>query len=92
VPGAGPLSLTRGADGGATLRIALPFATSADVNLARHGDDLVVTVGSHRRILALPSALRAHSVAGARLRDGTLRVRFRPDCDAGADTGDEVPT
>ncbi len=90
-PSSGPLSLARAPGGGATLRMALPFATSADVNLARHGDDLVVTVGSHRRILALPVGLRAQTVTGARLEDGVLRVRFRPDDGAGAADRPEVP-
>jgi arsenite/tail-anchored protein-transporting ATPase len=75
-PGPGPLELARDADGGTTLRMALPFASSADVDLARHGDELVVTVGSHRRVLALPAALRAQAVTGARLEEGVLRVRF----------------
>ena len=52
------------------LRIALPFAQKHDVDLARHGDELVVTVGSYRRVLALPAALRRHTVAAARVEDG----------------------
>ena len=63
---------------GATLRIALPFADKSDIDLARHGDELVVTVGSYRRLLSLPAALARHSVAGARVEDGSLQVRFRP--------------
>jgi arsenite-transporting ATPase len=59
------------------LRIALPFASREDVDLARHGDELVVTVGSYRRLLALPAALARHAVAGARVEDGALQVRFR---------------
>ena len=47
--------------------------------LVRKGDELVVTVGSYRRVLALPSALRRCEVEGAALRDGRLRVRFTPD-------------
>ncbi|SDR87569.1 arsenite efflux ATP-binding protein ArsA [Nocardioides scoriae] len=74
--GEGPLTITRTATG-AELRIALPFAQRADVDLARHGDELVVTVGSYRRLLALPAALTRHQVAGARVEDGALRVRFR---------------
>ena len=63
-------------DSGAVLRIALPFATRADVDLARHGDELVVTVGSYRRLLALPAALARLRVAGARVDAGALQVRF----------------
>ncbi len=61
------------------LVVALPHADKRDVGLARKGDELVLTVGSHRRVLALPSALRRCDVAGAALRAGRLRVRFRPD-------------
>jgi arsenite/tail-anchored protein-transporting ATPase len=74
--GEGPLTITRTSTG-AVLRIALPFAQRQDVDLARHGDELVVTVGSYRRLLALPAALSRHTVAGARVEDGALRVRFR---------------
>ena len=62
---------------GAVLRIDLPFAQKQDVDLARHGDELVVTVGSYRRLLALPAALSRHTVTGARVEDGSLQVRFR---------------
>jgi arsenite-transporting ATPase len=61
------------------LSLALPLADRDATDLARVGDDLVVTVGSHRRVLALPSALRRCAVAGAVLREGRLRVRFEPD-------------
>jgi len=63
------------------LSLALPLAARETTDLARVGDDLVVSVGSHRRVLALPGALRRCTVAGAALRDGMLRVRFEPDPD-----------
>ena len=59
------------------LRIALPFVARADIDLARHGDELVVTVGSYRRLLALPAGAGPAPVAGARVEDGALQVRFR---------------
>lgn len=74
--GEGPMTITR-TSSGAVLRIDLPFAQKQDVDLARHGDELVVTVGSYRRLLALPAALRRHTVAAARVEDGSLQVRFR---------------
>lgn len=74
--GEGPMTITRTATG-AVLRIALPFAQRQDVDLARHGDELVVTVGSYRRLLALPTALSRHTVVAARVEDGALQVRFR---------------
>jgi len=78
--GEGPMTITR-TDGGAVLRIALPFAEKKDVDLARHGDELVVTVGSYRRLLALPSALARHTVTGARVESGSLQVKFRIEQD-----------
>jgi arsenite-transporting ATPase len=63
------------------LSVALPHAERRDVDLVRKGDDLVLTVGGHRRALALPSALRRCVVDGAALREGRLRVRFRSDPD-----------
>ncbi|MGH3369741.1 MAG: ArsA family ATPase [Nocardioidaceae bacterium] len=74
-----PLRVTRSPNGAATLRIALPFVDGNDVDLARHGDELVVTVGSYRRLLALPAALRRRRVAAARVEQGMLKVRFEPD-------------
>jgi arsenite-transporting ATPase len=66
---------------GIEVRLALPFADRTDVDLARHGDELFVTVASHRRVLALPSRLRQARVVGAALADGVLVVRF--DTEAG---------
>jgi arsenite-transporting ATPase len=57
--------------------LALPLASRGDLDLSRHADDLIVTVGSYRRVLALPTALRGSEVVGAKLRDGALRVRLR---------------
>jgi arsenite/tail-anchored protein-transporting ATPase len=74
--GEGPMTLTR-TGSGATLRIALPFVDKSEIDLARHGDELVVTVGSYRRLLALPAALSRHAVAGAKIDGGALQVRFR---------------
>ena len=73
--GGGPFRVSRN-DRGAVLRLALPNVTRAEVDLARHGDDLVVTVGSYRRLLTLPAGLSRHRIAGARVDDGELQVRF----------------
>src|SRR5581483_4212847 len=61
------------------LRLALPLAERAEVDAARAGDDLVITVGPHRRVLTLPGRLRRATVAGGRFDGRELRVRFRPD-------------
>lgn len=58
------------------LSLALPGADRDEVDLARKGDELIVTAGPYRRILALPAALARRKISGAALRDGVLRVRF----------------
>ena len=73
--GAGPLRVERKGDD-VRMSLALPFADRPDVDLARHGRDLVVTVGSYRRVIALPAAMQRCRVDGARLDDGWLRIRF----------------
>jgi arsenite/tail-anchored protein-transporting ATPase len=78
VVGRRPMSVTR-TPAGASLHIALPFVAKSEIDLARHGDELVVTVGSYRRVIALPAALSRHAVTGARMEDGGLQVRFKPD-------------
>jgi arsenite/tail-anchored protein-transporting ATPase len=70
-----PLRITRSSDG-AVLRLRLPFVDRSDVDLARDGDDLVVTVASYRRLLTLPAGLARRRVAGARVDGGELQVRF----------------
>ena len=73
-----PLRITRSSEG-ALLRLRLPFVDRTDVDLARDGDDLVVTVASYRRLLTLPAGLARRRVAGARVEGGELQVRFADD-------------
>ena len=76
---ADPISVERVSNDEYVMAIALPHADRDDVELVRKGDDLVVTVGSYRRVIALPSVLRRCLVEGAALREGALRVRFAAD-------------
>jgi arsenite-transporting ATPase len=63
--------------GGVQMRLRLPFVSRDQVDLARSGDELVVTVGQYRRLLTLPAGLAKLRVVGARVDDdGVLRVRF----------------
>jgi arsenite-transporting ATPase len=64
---------------GFELSLALPLARLEDLVLARSGEDLVITLAGHRRLLALPSALQRCDVVGARLVAGRLLVAFEPD-------------
>lgn len=61
------------------LTLDLPFADRDALDLGRHGDELLVTVGPYRRALVLPDSLHRRPVAGARLDDGQLRVTFGPE-------------
>nr|WP_055503198.1 ArsA family ATPase [Nonomuraea pusilla] len=65
------------------LTLALPGADREDVDLARKGDELIVTAGPYRRVLALPAALARRKIAGAVLRDGLLQVRFTSGSESG---------
>ncbi|WP_109509987.1 ArsA family ATPase [Nocardioides speluncae] len=73
--GGGPLRITRSATG-SVMRLTLPFVRKAEVDLARNGDELVVTVGSYRRLLTLPSGLARQKVTAARVDEGELQVKF----------------
>ncbi len=61
------------------LRMSLPLADRGAVDAVRAGDDLVVSVGSHRRVLTLPSVLRRCDVTGGAFDGAELQVRFRPN-------------
>ncbi len=70
-----PMSV-RSLASGPVLSMPLPLAGRDDVRLARKGDELVVSVASYRRLVTLPSGLARYRVAGARVHDGELQVRF----------------
>lgn len=89
--GDGPFRVTRNS-AGAVAHLALPGATRDQVQLARNGDDLVVTVGSYRRLMTLPQGIARLRIAGARVEAGELQVRFvegsaRSERDSGAAAG-----
>jgi arsenite/tail-anchored protein-transporting ATPase len=62
-----------------SLRWPLPATAPDDVALGRIGDDLVVTVGPHRRRTTLPSVLRRCVTDGAGFEGDELVIGFRPD-------------
>ena len=73
--GSGPFRMSR-TTSGAVVHLALPHVTRDEVDLARHGDELVVSVASYRRLLTLPPGLVRHQIAGARVVGGELQDRF----------------
>nr|WP_240188729.1 ArsA family ATPase [Nakamurella flavida] len=74
-----PVLQVSGSGGEYRLEIALPHVDRAEVGLSRVQDDLIVTVGDHRRRIALPSLLQRCLTRGARLADGRLTVEFVAD-------------
>ncbi|MEV4314452.1 ArsA family ATPase [Actinocrispum sp. NPDC049592] len=58
------------------LRVAVPLTASSDVDLARVGDDLAVTVDGMRRLVPLPAVLRRYSVVDASVDGDGLLIRF----------------
>jgi arsenite-transporting ATPase len=61
------------------LVLRLPGVASGPVELVRLDDDLAVTTGSTRRMIALPSMLRRCTVTGAHVAGDDLCVAFVPD-------------
>lgn len=76
-----PMTVERTGDKQYQLSLALPLVARGDVDLARRGDELVVTVGPHRRILSLPSVLKRCHATKAKVADGRLLVDFVPNPD-----------
>jgi arsenite-transporting ATPase len=58
------------------LSLHLPFVTREEVDLARTDQELVVTVGPHRRALLLPDSLVRRTTRGAKFVDDRLVVEF----------------
>jgi arsenite-transporting ATPase len=61
------------------LVLALPGAAQGQLDITRIDDDLAVTAGGTRRVIALPSVLRRCTATGAQLDGDDLRVAFVPD-------------
>ncbi|ONI79217.1 arsenic-transporting ATPase [Actinosynnema sp. ALI-1.44] len=61
---------------GYVLRVAIPLTDESDVNLARVGDDLAITVDGMRRLVPLPAVLRRYEVADASVDGDGLLLQF----------------
>ena len=63
-------------DGHATLRLPIPFAEKADIELKKIGLEVVVRVGGQKRTIILPPAMAGYRPQSARFEDGALEVLF----------------
>jgi arsenite/tail-anchored protein-transporting ATPase len=63
-------------DGGARLRLDLPFAEKGDISLKKIGMELIVGVDGQRRTIMLPPAMAAMRPSAATFTGGALEIRF----------------
>jgi arsenite-transporting ATPase len=63
-------------DAGYSLSLELPFTNREDIGLTRHGDELLLQVGTWRRTLVLPRALVDAPTVGAKMEDNRLQIQF----------------
>jgi arsenite-transporting ATPase len=59
-----------------TMELDVPFFEKSELTVFRHGHELYVRLGSHRRSFVLPDALQRRDITKATLDGGTLRVSF----------------
>jgi arsenite-transporting ATPase len=64
-------------NGGYSIQLQLPFATKGEIGLFKKDDELVVTVGSIRRHIGLPTSMASMHPAHARLENRVLTVEMR---------------
>jgi arsenite-transporting ATPase len=76
-----PYSVVRDGDG-YLVSVDLPFTDKERISLSRHGDELVIDLGTWRRTLVLPRILVEAPTEGARFEDQTLKIRFGPSARA----------
>lgn len=58
------------------LTMRLPFLTKKDIELTKHGDELIVTIGGFKRHVALPRSLANRRTTGAKLSGEQLVITF----------------
>ena len=71
-----PYEVVHAENGGYLLSVDLPFTEKEQIDLSRHGDELVIDLGTWRRTLVLPRILVDAPTEGAKFDNGTLKIRF----------------
>ncbi len=59
------------------LAMQLPFLSKQEVDLTKHGDELIITVGGFKRHVALPRSLASTKAIGAKLTGKQLVITFQ---------------
>ncbi len=59
------------------LIMQLPFLTKQEVDLTKHGDELIITIGGFKRHVALPRSLASAKATGAKLTGNQLVITFQ---------------
>jgi arsenite-transporting ATPase len=63
-------------EGGYLLSIHMPFTDKSEIQLSQKAEELIVRVGSVKRVLSLPKTLQSYAVKGAKFEGETLNVKF----------------
>ncbi len=63
-------------EAGYQLNVFLPYAEKENIDLYQAATDLVIRAGNFKRSIPLPNTLRSYMVAGAKLEEGILQIRF----------------
>lgn len=70
-----PYQFRKTADG-YQLSMRLPFLSKEEIHLTKHGDELIITVGSFKQHVALPRTLANKKTTSAKLTGDQLVVKF----------------
>ena len=63
-------------DEGYKMELYLPFVDKKEVDLSEGENELIIKIGNYRRDIMLPSVLTKFHVAGAKLENSVLTVKF----------------
>jgi arsenite-transporting ATPase len=74
-------------EGEASLRLSLPLARKGEISLKKIGQELIVRVDGHKRLVMLPPAMAGFEPRGAKFEDGVLEVSFQGSTSSGSDNG-----
>ena len=59
------------------LAMQLPFLSKQEVDLTKHGDELIITIGGFKRHVVLPRSLASTKATGAKLTGKQLVITFQ---------------